>query len=694
MRLTQTGLYWLVVMAVGWPGLAAAIQDDIPAPPDVNTVDRFGVNVATGQVSAGMETVSIGGDRGLSHSISMDTNHFDITGMYGPTDQYAGNAKYTLISNPDAPNSFEYQSEHYTLFHVMRVFGPVGSEDFLVYVGDELKHNDRNVTAGFRYKAMGDTRHTLEVAADPDYLKWTTPDGTELYYFRAAGTAGPDGDQRHAGTAGYLRKIIYPNGLTLNIEALAGVTTNTGYQLKYAYPPDHRGLSAEKVEMLTNPDVEPYMDADPAIPKAEPAIWAGHNPTHVVGINNAVDYCSPTTTRLDQACDLQHDWPTATFTWPGGMPRAMFIGENIFKIEDADGAVTEYHYKAQDVSLEYVNDPDSYVEGALWRRGERWSPRLVGIKTAGSQTVNRRYQYANEFKRKTVWNLAYSTVASEAGVVTEASGPQGSASYLWRQPVGASSKSYTNHGNQQDNDHTIMVETQEYPPGELREVDARGKGVFEFESDFRNHLIGFDPVGGPRKRYEYDNRGNLKQIEEQSAAGDRTVMQAGYPEECNNRKTCNKPLWVKDAEGHKTEYTYHPESGQVATVTGPPDADGVAPQKRYHYEKRHATYKTGPGTLDQDDRGLWLRVREAYCRTSAATGDGCGAGPEDEVVTEYDYGPQDGSTANNLRLRGVSVTAVNGEGETQTRTTCYEYDIYGRRIGQTQAKGVPAGRCP
>ena len=46
------------------------------------------------------------------------------------------------------------------------------------------------------------------------------------------------------------------------------------------------------------------------------------------------------------------------------------------------------------------------------------------------------------------------------------------------------------------------------------------------------------------------------------------------------------------------------------------------------------------------------------------------------MTTTYDYGPTSG--ANNLFLRGMSVTA-----DGVTHRTCYAYDIYGNRVGET-----------
>src|SRR5690349_5093104 len=50
-----------------------AVAADLERPP-VQFIDKFGVNMANGQVSHSLSTVSIGGSMGLSHSVSVYAN--------------------------------------------------------------------------------------------------------------------------------------------------------------------------------------------------------------------------------------------------------------------------------------------------------------------------------------------------------------------------------------------------------------------------------------------------------------------------------------------------------------------------------------------------------------------------------------------------------------------------------------------
>ena len=211
------------------------------------------------------------------------------------------------------------------------------------------------------------------------------------------------------------------------------------------------------------------------------------------------------------------------------------------------------------------------------------------------------------------------------------------------------------------------------------------------ETNYRNFVTSHQPVSGPGRNFTYDSRGNLEQITLESGASNSTQMQASYPSSCAmaTRKVCNKPIWVEDARGNRTDYQYHAQSGQVAKVTSPPNIDDVRAQTRYKYAQKYAYYKKNSNTIEAADTPVWMLVEEAYCQTGAASVDGC-AKSGDEVVTTYDYGPTDGSVGNNLLLKSKTVTA-----DGKSRTTCYQYDIYGNQIGETAPKaGFSPSTCP
>jgi YD repeat-containing protein len=158
---------------------------------------------------------------------------------------------------------------------------------------------------------------------------------------------------------------------------------------------------------------------------------------------------------------------------------------------------------------------------------------------------------------------------------------------------------------------------------------------------------------------------------------------------------CNKPLTETDARGNVTTYTYDAAHGGMLTQTLP-SAGGGAPQAqtRNAYAQRYAWISNGAGGYVQAATPVWVPVSTSLCRTSAATGNPASpcATAGDEVLTQFEYGPNSGP--NNLLLRGQTVTSTDG-GTATTLRTCYTYDSLGRKISETQPNGTTGlGSCP
>lgn len=638
-----------------------AIQDGRIAPPDVEVVDKNGVNVATGQVVSSLNTVAIGGDRGLSHSVSNFTNEFSFQGWYGYHDNYSGSARYEEVGR-----NIQYGGATYPIFKVMRVSGPMGSEDFKVMVSGVFNANAHNVSSNYTYQALGDKRNSLALESSGQYLVWRKPDGTELKYARSGSSAA---------SGGPLREVIQPNGMTYYISSLGGVTTNTGYALKYHYVNDTRDLSSEKKAIRSS------IHPDAQISQVASSTWSGRNPKYVYGVNLAVDDCQTQTTAN---CSFSNSWPKAEFEWPGGMPQAIFLGSSIFKVTDSGGQATEYHFESQDVMIK----DGSYVGPYPWAEKQKWSPRLKRIKGPASSNYVREYEYENVFTSESIvtggggikTSFDFWRLDTSVGRVSQSETQFGESQYSQQLPPGRminQSSSYTG---------TLKVEPSIMIPGSLITVTNPKTGTYYYESSFRNFITRHDPISGagPEREFQYDNRGNLEKV----IYPDSEVV-AKYPSSCtaSNRKYCNKPEWVKDQRGNVTNFTYHSGSGEVSTVTYPADRLGVRAKVRYEYKQYYAYYKKSGSSVAKADRPLWLLWKESRCKLSSTTSSGCSMGASDEVVTEYDYGPQDG-TANNLHLKSVTVTS---DGE--SRITCYQYDQYGNRIGEISPNGVSTS-CP
>lgn len=621
------------------------------APPSQSFTDEFLVNLISGQVSPTLSTVSIGGDLGLNHSISIYANDFD--GDNGYTDKFTGFIRSVSVGEEvlvDPNTACQY-------FSVMRAHSPVATADFKVmrkadntvscYPGADL-------TGGYYYEPLGDIRHKLEIINNGTKFKWTTENGTEIIFRRADNI-------EDARAEGLIEKIIYPNGFTVTISATR-VTTNTGYQLKYI----HEGSAWYKM------------------------------PRYIKAINNAVEPCS--TASNDTCSHLEKNWPTVEFIWPNNMPTAMMSGENIFKVIGPSGEETHYKYAAHDLSLQGELGEQVFVGSPVNRK---ISPRLVGIKPAYSDEFVYQYQYKNNFVLQNIdtgadrgiraeynwWDLK-----DEAGIITKAFGPAGSAIYS----IAKESGQYFYSQSVRNGREIMTVETSMHIPGNPMSSRISDKGAFGYLLGYSGFINQFRPVGGS-VQYEYlYSRHNVKKIgvKNLNTGAIQTLGEIEYPDlgSCNP-KTCNKPIWTSDAKGVKTHYTYHAESGEVESITYPADRRGIAPQTRYTYEQKYATYyRDGESSLSRAESPVWLLTKEAYCRTSASTGntpdDTC-TKAGDEVVTTYDYGSE--SEANNLQLRSITVTA-----DGKSRKTCFAYDIYGNKIGETHPKGtaLDSNSCP
>lgn len=190
--------------------------------PSISLVDKFGVNLMNGQVTASLDTVSIGGGMGLSHNISMYTNHFYPLRLYGYNDKFYALSRYT-----------QFQESATTIRWVYRVYDFSGTEDFFPYVNGSAYNGGGNVTTGYTFVAMRDPRHKLAVGGvNREYLDWTKPDGTIVRFLRT--------NNAPLSAGGRLSQIVYPNGFTIDIDIANSVSTNTGFSLVYQYEPDTR----------------------------------------------------------------------------------------------------------------------------------------------------------------------------------------------------------------------------------------------------------------------------------------------------------------------------------------------------------------------------------------------------------------------------------------------------------------------
>jgi YD repeat-containing protein len=663
-------LFWLLLsFIVGISHLNSAFAQEF-IPPKVSAVDKYGVNLANGQISTKVETVSIGGVMGLSHNISGYTNHLGL-GTRGYQDKFFARAKY----GPVGRNSIAFPEPTPSYIYGITVYDFEGSARFLVSRNGVSQKDNATFSLAqpstIIFEPLGDERNSLAIDPnDTNYFNWTKPDGTVVRF------------EGLTNSVGFLRKITYPNGFTISVDgAPYNVRANTGFHLKYIFKNNDTGIMDP-----SKPDnpllIEPIKQTPP--PSGSWTAWSQSNPVAVKGINSAVEYC---VSDYMTECNSQNVWPNAKFNWPNGMPRTLYINypinaqhptleSGVFSVVDSIGRTTEFHYRAYD--LAYARNGGVLSDVVP---NTRFSPRVVAIKSATSKVNDTQYEYQNNTYEKFVYissldSTTFYLLGSTMGVVTAANTPQGHSAYTmgvdpFHQPAVSTLVSYSASDAQ-----TIEVAMNTLMDGSLNWVKTL-LGQTVYEASWRNLPLKFfaSPGNGPDEVYEYAPalRGNLtKMIKGQQ------IMEAGYLPtlNCTNPKTCNKPLWTKDPKGNQTDYTYHEPSGQVATVTSPANAQGIRAQTRYGYEQKFANYfQDTSGVKKISPTGIWLKTSEKTCTKTATTGDACSGGPADEVVTRYEY------NSDNLFLTGMTVTA-----DGTTRRTCYQYDIYGNRISETKPK--------
>lgn len=214
----------------------------------------------------------------------------------------------------------------------------------------------------------------------------------------------------------------------------------------------------------------------------------------------------------------------------------------------------------------------------------------------------------------------------------------------------------------------MEVESYVYP-SEFK--NASGKTTkYEYSSDgFVTKII--YPEGGYDK-FEYSDRKLVSSYNITASGSSIQTMSASYPT-CNesNYRICNKPMWVIDARGNRTDYTYYPEHGGVRNVTGPADNSGVRPQTRHEYTALYAQIKNSAGVLVNASAPIYKLTKTSTCSAADYGNPGACVGAMHEQVKEFVYAHP------NLLL--TSETTRAGDNST-SETITYFYDEAGNVV--------------
>ncbi len=423
----------------------------------------------------------------------------------------------------------------------------------------------------------------------------------------------------------------------VTIYRLQSVTRNDGLQLKYTY-----GSNIAPTDTGDGP-------------------W--RQIVSVRAINNTVDYCDPQA----DACTFTQPWPIATYD------RVTSGSVNYFTVVDAAGRATRFTTGIPTLSggVYGPSGPANYI-----------THQLLAIRAPTSLSADTvTYTYCALTGEYNCMHQGIKKLTTEGydWLYPATSGGGGVSLFVQTtasRPVGGSQITQQQIGN------PTMGPL-------IRYDDVIGLKTFYFEQSATNRLSHVTQGDGDDFSYAYDARGNITQETHSPASGSSVpaaVRTADFDASCTNPVKCNKPNWVMDARGNRTDFAYDATHGDPLRILLPADASGVRPQLSYTYAQKYARYKNSGGAVVQAASPIWVVSTEKYCRKTAAQPNGDCAVAGDEVTTAYDYGPSSG--ANNLFLRGKSVTA-----DGVTLRTCYGHDIYGNRISETTPRAGLAS-CP
>lgn len=476
-------------------------------------------------------------------------------------------------------------------------------------------------------------------------------------------------------------QIIYPNGFTVTIHReevdsyvnqfgtrvprsrIQSVTTNTGLQLKYDYRAD---------TFPSYPCDFPFTDTYCRNEQSE-----FHFASKITAINNVHEYCDPKA----NSCNLSQTWPSANFGWP--LAKDMFAlhghgaetAKAVFTITDPEGVTTQYTHERFG-----IRDPDGrQVEGlvgtadnvhSVWKHVSR----VTKVKEYTSPSAfTTEYTYKDYIQAFPGGQQGKIIRKVKNQLVETARMNDDTYTYNFNSPDTPHRKAGSSIGPRGTHAATLATFGVVDVRQEIRTPDAtvrfnEASGINEAQ-----RLTQF----GKQTLYEYDSRGNMTKRTQVASDGTKNIVErAGYATTCTNLKVCNQPLWVEDANGNRTDYRYHTESGQVASITKPANRVGIRAKTQYTYSPYYAYFKDASGNPVRAESPVWLLFRETSCTNSTLNGGDCSTST-DKVVVEYDYGKY--GEPKNLWPLGKSITA-NGK----TQRTCYEYNAYGFLIGQTE----------
>lgn len=382
-----------------------------------------------------------------------------------------------------------------------------------------------------------------------------------------------------------------------------------------------------------------------------------YNTNSVVAINLATEFCDPAVV----SCSLQQAWPTSTWTY--GPYGAGTGGSDIFT--NAAGETTTM----------VRNADDDLIEARLPLTGGQTTVSYDRCNTSRLGPYKCYWSKSDGIGGTQIYPLFDKTISETSG------GATWNFNYTWN--ISNWYAQYQRSGL--NGNRTLFFYTAYNQSWPVWLDDDFGR--YNFSNNESSRVTSHVWKAGNEEDFTYDDRGNVLQIVYKAVPGsglpDQTLT-ANYDATCANYKTCNKPNWVVDRNGNRTDFQYSPTHGQITREIGPA-VNGVQPVTRYYYTQKYAWYLGANGSYVRDPDGVWLLTSKKICKSGATVADAC-AISGDEITYLYEYGPDSGP--NNLWLRGEGVQA-----DGQTLWTCYTYDRFGNRVSAT-APNANLTACP
>lgn len=194
-------------------------------------------------------------------------------------------------------------------------------------------------------------------------------------------------------------------------------------------------------------------------------------------------------------------------------------------------------------------------------------------------------------------------------------------------------------------------------------------------------MVSYVDAEGAKITFEYDGYNNVLELRKSAKPGSAApdlVQTFTYGDCFTEPASCRKPLTEVDANGGQTKRTYASGHGGLLSQMKPaPAMGGRRPLALVTWSQRYSWTKNTSGVLVQSVTPIWMKASETQCQTIAATDPPATCDPTaPQIVTTYEYGAV--GTADTLLLKGVAVSSGG-----LTRRTCYQYDDFGRKIGET-----------